>query len=108
MTAPLPFCDEHPDGSFIPCGPCGAARRRQDRWMARQQLLTAEAGFIARYAERHPRRFAKRGILSAGYAAQLEASGIVVGGMRGGAVVPVNGTTERALTGELPTGDRAS
>jgi hypothetical protein len=36
---PSTFCSRHPAGTEDPCGPCGVARRRHDRWWELQNSL---------------------------------------------------------------------
>jgi len=94
MTAPSPFCPEHPSGAFVECRECRRARRRHELWVSSRR---AEA----RYAARHPRRYAKRGIFSADYARSLEESGVVVGSAKRGAVRPVDVPAGRVLSREV-------
>lgn len=36
VDEPSPFCSKHPAGTERPCGPCGTARKRHDRWLRAQ------------------------------------------------------------------------
>lgn len=39
---PKKTCDEHPDGTYERCGPCGTARQRYEAWEADQAAADAE------------------------------------------------------------------
>ena len=38
LKAPPLGCDEHPNGTQEPCGPCGTARKWHEKWLARQRF----------------------------------------------------------------------
>lgn len=39
---PSPFCSRHPTGTDKPCGPCGTAKLRHQRWEKREQRRQVE------------------------------------------------------------------
>ena len=39
LQAPPIGCDEHPNGTTIPCGPCGTRAEYREKWLAEQKYM---------------------------------------------------------------------